>query len=210
MLTDRDTEIMRFIHRFGYLSARHVTAAFKMHTKAAYRRLSVMTKSGYLRHVRPLAEEAGVYLLTEHGIEVCDAGRGRARLRLHTFKHDLLVADVALALAGGGEWITERELRAGSGGIGRPGPRAHVPDGVLVRSGGVRIAVEVETSTKPLSRLEKILRGYVRRPEFAEVWYICKTKRQAERIYEVARRIAPGLVVTKLIEEVLENARIAR
>lgn len=207
MLTERDIEIMRYIHKFGYLAARHVTAAFKMHPKAAYRRLSIMTKSGYLRRVRPLAEEAGVYLLTEHGIEACDAGRGRARIRLHTFKHDLLVADIALALAatGGDRWITERELRAGAGGIGRPGPRAHVPDGVLARS-GKRIAVEVELTAKPKARLEKLLRGYVRRTEYQQIWYFCKTKRQAEHIQDVARRIAPSLVVTKLIEEVLKNA----
>ncbi|WP_334110823.1 hypothetical protein, partial [Thermodesulfitimonas autotrophica] len=174
----------------------------------AYRRLSVMTKSGYLRHVRPLAEEPGVYLLTQRGIEAADLGRGRARLRLHTFRHDLLVADMAIVLgqATDGEWITERELRAGVGGIGRPGPRAHVPDGVLIHPGGARIAVEVEISSKPKARLEKLLRGYVRRPEFNQVLYICKTKRQTERIQELARKIAPGLVVVKTIEEVLKNA----
>lgn len=207
MLTDRDTEIMRFIHRFGYLSTRHIVVAFKMHPKAVYRRLAQMTKAGYLRRVRPLAEESGVYLLTERGIEACGTERGRVRIRLHTLKHDLLVVDIALALAArGSRWITERELRAGVGGIGRPGPRAHVPDGVLIHPGGAWIAVEVEISSKPKARLERLLRGYVRRPEFNQVLYICKTKRQTERIQELARRIAPGLVVVKTIEEVLKNA----
>lgn len=206
MLTERDKEIMRYIHRFGYLSARHITTAFKMHPKAAYRRLGRMVREGYLRHVRPLRHESGVYVLTTAGIEACESERGRARIRLHTFNHDLLVADIALALAAGGEWITERELRAGVGGIGRPGPRAHVPDGVLVRPGGARIAVEVELTAKPKARLQKIMRDYVRRTEYQQIWYFCKTKRQAERIQDVAKRIAPGLVVVKLIEEVLNDA----
>ncbi|MEW6727710.1 MAG: replication-relaxation family protein [Bacillota bacterium] len=209
MLTERDAAILRFINRFGYLAARHVTAAFGMHHKATYRRLGRMVKEGYLRHIRPLKDEPGVYLLTERGIDACESERARARLRLHTFRHDLLVADVAIVLARatGGEWITERDLRADAGGIGRPGPRAYVPDGALVRPGGARIAVEVEITSKPRARLEKILRGYVRRPEFAEVWYYTATSRLAEKIEAAARRLRLDFVQAKTIKEVLPDER---
>jgi hypothetical protein len=111
-------------------------------------------------------------------------------VRLQTLEHNLAVADVAIALIAqypGAEWITERELRREAGQRFGFGQSVHFPDGILILPNGKRFAVEVEMTAKEKRRVEKILRVYLRRSDYSEVWYFCRTKRQVERVREIAK-----------------------
>jgi hypothetical protein len=206
LLTERDKEILRFISRFGYLCARHVIVAFPLSERVAYRRLQCLVQDGYLQRKRVLADLPRVYFLTQRGVDASGTDFGRVRnIRLQTLEHDLTVADVAVALMRlypGSSWVTERELRRKAGqGFGSIGAREHVPDGVLLLPDGKKIAVEVETSRKPHRRTERILRYYLRRPDYIAVWYFCRTPQQLKSVKEAAQKL--DFVKTHLLQEVL-------
>lgn len=189
MITERDREILRLINRFGYLTAAQVMKLMKMSKRMAYRRLQRMVKGKHLNHQRILLGRAGIYRCSLRGLEEIEAELGRFPVRLQTLEHNLAVADIAAALLEkhpGSSWTTERELRREAGqkfGIGWQG---HVPDGVLVLGGG-KIAVEYENTTKSKATLNKVLRDYLRKSQYREVWFVCRTKRQAERLKEATK-----------------------
>jgi len=190
VLTERDKKIIVLINRFGYLTATQVARAMRMSQRVAYRRLQKLTERRYLTHRRILAGQPGIYTVTATGREEINAELGRFTVRLQTLPHNLVVADVALVLLErypGLVWVTERELRREAGQRFGFGQNIHVPDGVLILPNGKRIAVEVEVTAKEKRRVEKIMRGYLRNADYAEVWYFCRTPRQVERVKEVAK-----------------------
>lgn len=191
MLTDRDLEIVRLVNRFGYLTAEQVARAFAMHPRVAYRRLRRLVEARCLVRRSLFPGQAGVYLATRRGTELAGSLLGPARLRLQTIEHDLKVVDVALALLArhkGTWWITERELRREAGQRFGIGNGEKPPDGVLVLADGSRVAVEVENCRKSRRRLEERMRGYARKTEYKQVWFIICGRRQAEPVREIARR----------------------
>lgn len=190
MLTERDKKIIILINRFGYLTAAQVARAMGMSLRVAYRRLQRMVKERYLIHKRILAGAPGIYYVGSRGLAEVDTELGRFTVRLQTLPHNLAVADVAITLIAqypGAEWTTERELRREAGQRFGLGQNVHFPDGILILPNGKRVAVEVEISTKEKRRVEKILRVYLRRSDYSEVWYFCRTKRQTERVKDVSR-----------------------
>lgn len=190
MLTERDKEIIRLINRFGYLTATQVARLMGMSQRVTYRRLRKLAEERYLIHNRVLAGRAGIYRATTRGLMATDIELSRAVVRLLTLEHNLAVADAAAALLErhpGAAWLTERELRRRAGQKFGVGWQGHIPDGVLVL-GNRRFAVEVEMTAKEKRRVEKILRVYLRRSDYSEVWYFCRTKRQTERLKEVVKR----------------------
>lgn len=192
MLTERDRHILAEVARFGFLQAdqirRVVSRERNVSKRMVYHILNRLEEQGYLKRRRVLVGLPGLYLPTERGLEAADSDFARTRVRLQTVEHDLTVIDVALALTArtGGAWVTERELRREAGQRFGVGHQGHVPDGVLVLPDGRRVAVEVETSAKTLRRLQVLLRNYLR-TRYAEVWFICRTARQAHKVRQAAR-----------------------
>jgi DNA-binding Lrp family transcriptional regulator len=191
MITERDKEIIRLINRFGYLTAAQVAKLMKMSRRVTYRRLQKLVEDRYLIHTRVLSGKAGIYRATTRGLGEADAELGRAVVRLLTLEHNLAVADVAAVLMEkhhGAAWTTERELRREAGQKFGVGWQGHVPDGVLTLSGGEKIAVEYENTTKTKTALNRVLRAYLRQSQYQEVWFVCRTRRQAERLKEATKR----------------------
>jgi len=188
LLTERDKEIIRLINRFGCLTAAQVAAAFGMSERVAYRRLQKMVEARYLKYRRPLSG-AGIYIAGVRGLEAVDAELGRFQVHLATLEHNLAVADVAILLLRrypGARWVTERELRREAGQRFGVGWQGHVPDGLLVLPGGREVAVEYENTTKSRAAFGKVMRHYLR-TDYAQVWFVCRTRRQADRLKELAR-----------------------
>jgi hypothetical protein len=67
-------------------------------------------------------------------------------------------------------WQSEREIRAGYPKLKAGQTHPHTPDAILTNSEGQRVALEVELSIKNYSRLDKILKEYLKR-DFDKVWY---------------------------------------
>lgn len=204
MLTQRDARILVFINRFGFLCARHVIKYFTLNERVAYRRIAAMEREGYLHRRRVIPGRPKVLLLTQKAVETVPTNHARARIRLQTVEHDLLVADVLLALdlRYGSRFKTEREIRSETG----ISAKAQIPD-ALIYSGERLIALEVENSYKPAARHQKIIRRYIRRREIGEVLYVCYNQQQAKRILEIARKMkADSLVNATTIDEVMNNA----
>jgi hypothetical protein len=213
MLTERDKEIIKLINRFGYLTAAQVSKLMKMSKRMTYLRLQKMVQQKYLNYRRVLHGQAGIYRCSERGLEEIEAELGRFPIRLQTLPHNLAVADVAAALLerySDALWITERELRREAGQRFGVGLNIHVPDGVLVLSSGEKIAIEMELTTKTKATLGKVLRDYLRKSEYYEVWFICRTARQAERYKKLTRSY--DFVKVFCLEDVLaaEGSRTAQ
>jgi hypothetical protein len=198
---------VRQLARFGYLRAEQVMRMFGMSRIVAYRRLKALARLGFVRRVEVPGVNWGVYMVTERGLAEADAAFARARIRPATLMHHLTVAEVAIALtaATGGVWVTERELRREAGQRFGVGYLGHVPDGVLVLPDGRKVAVELENTSKTPRRLQKILRDYLRRTDYAEVWFVCRTTRQADKVRQAARGM-DFVRVMRLEEDVLRPA----
>lgn len=178
------------INRFGYLTAAQVSKLMKMSKRMTYLRLQKMVQEKCLNYRRVLYGQAGIYRCSGRGLEEIDAELGRFPIRLQTLPHNLVVADIAAALLErypGAKWTTERELRREAGQRFGVGANVHVPDGVLVLTDGTKIAIEVELTTKTKATLNKVLRDYLRKSEYCEVWFICRTAKQAERYKKLTR-----------------------
>lgn len=155
-----------------------------MSKRMTYLRLQKMVQEKYLNYRRVLFGQAGIYRCSLRGLEEIEAELGRFPVRLQTLPHNLAVADIAAALLEkypGSSWVTERELRREAGQRFGVGLNIHVPDGVLVLAEGKKIAIECENTAKAKATLGKILRDYLRRSEYKEVWFVCRTRQQAER-----------------------------
>jgi hypothetical protein len=190
VITERDKQILRLINRFGYLTAAQVMRLMGMSKRMTYLRLQKMVQEKYLNYRRVLFGQAGIYRCSLRGLEEIEAELGRFPIRLQTLPHNLAVADIAAALLerySGAAWTTERELRREAGQKFGVGLNIHVPDGILVLNSGEKIAVEVELTAKTKATLGKVLRDYLRKSEYYEVWFICRTARQAERYKKLTR-----------------------
>ena len=190
MITERDKEILRLINRFGYLTAAQVSKLMRMSKRMTYLRLQKMVQEKCLNYRRVLFGQAGIYRCSLRGLEEIEAELGRFPIRLQTLPHNLAVADIAAALLErhpGSKWTTERELRREAGQKFGVGLNIHIPDGVLILNNNKEIAVEVELTAKTKATLSKVLREYLRKSEYCEVWFICRTKQQAERYKKLTR-----------------------
>lgn len=181
-LTERDLDALGFVTRHGFATAEQVglrsfsgwrdgRRELEVSMTMVYRRLKKLVDAELLRHEYVLHGKPGVYLATRECADLVDAGVPPAKIDLKSFGHDLAVVDLALALEGQADWITEREIRSGavsaargSGGrISRSGRLGRVPDGLLVGLWGERWAVELEISGKDNARYLDVFRGYVGR-----------------------------------------------
>jgi hypothetical protein len=212
MLTERDVTIAEWIGRQGAVRAEHVMTRFSIGRTATYRRLHELVDSGLVRRHRLLYNDGGLLTATAKGLRCAGLDRlTPARISLALVPHMIasaaLAAEVEPRLAEQ-TLLSDREHRAAENAAGQPIASAiigrqsdgreglHRPDFALIAQDGPRVtAVEVELTLKNRSRLERILRGYLRNHNVSVVRY-----HAAEPIADAVRRAARAVGADGIIE----------
>ncbi len=188
MVTERDIQILEWIGRQGAARAEHVMARFHMGRTAAYRRLAELVDYGLLRRERVLYNDGALLVATAEGLRAAGLHQLRpTRIALAQIPHMLSSATLAAQLEPRLEdqkLLTDREHRAAENTTGQPlgsailGPadnghrRLHRPDFILTHHGSKdMVAIELELTLKTRTRLERILRGYLRNPNVTAIRY---------------------------------------
>jgi hypothetical protein len=188
MLTERDMTITEWIGRQGAVRAEHVMTRFSIGRTVTYRLLHELAEFGLVRRHRLLYNDGGLLTATAEGLRCAGLDRlTPARLSLALVPHMIASAALAAELEPQLAYetlLSDREHRAAENAAGQPIASAitgshenghnglHRPDFALVRRDGDEvIAVEVELTLKNRTRLERILRGYLRNQNVAVVRY---------------------------------------
>lgn len=212
MLTARDREIARWIGRHGVVRPEHVMMRLSIGRTAAYRRIHELIGCGLVRRYRVLYNDGGLLTATVDGLRWAGLHRlSPPRISLGLVHH--MIASAALAAdleprLGDETLLSDREHRAAENATGQPiasailgsardgHTRLHRPDFALLSAGGGRvIAMEVELTLKTRTRLERILRGYVRNRNVSGVRYYASPE-----IGDAVRRAARAVGADPLLE----------
>ena len=212
MLTERDMTIARWIGRQGAVRAEHVMTRFSIGRTATYRRLHELIDFGLVRRHRLLYNDGGLLTATAEGLRCAGLDRlTPARISLALVPH--MIASAALAAEieprlDGQTLLSDREHRAAENAAGEPIASAivgrqsdgraglHRPDFALIAQGGQHvIAVEVELTLKNRTRIERILRGYLRNQNVSVVRY-----HAVEPIGDAVRRAARAVGAEAIVE----------
>lgn len=211
MLTQRDIAIAEWVGRQGAVRAEHVMTRFSVGRTAAYRRLHELVEFGLLRRHRLLYRDGGLLTATAEGLRCAGLDRlTPARISVAMVPHMIASAAFAAELEPrlvDEQLLSDREHRAAEIAAGAPigsaivgGPRGghgglHRPDFALIKDhGGDVVAVEIELTLKNRTRLERILRGYLRNQNVSVVRYHAR-REIAEAVERVARAVgADGIL----------------
>ncbi len=212
MLTERDMAIAAWIGRQGAVRAEHVMTRFSIGRTATYRRLHELVEFGLVRRHRLLYNDGGLLTATAEGLRCAGLDRlALARISLALVPH--MIASAALAAEieprlDGQTLLSDREHRAAEK-CGRRADRvgdrrtaerrtrgAPRPDFALIAQGGQQVtAVEVELTLNNRTRLERILRGYLRNQNVSVVRY-----HAVEPIGDAVRRAARAVGAEAIVE----------
>ena len=198
-LTDRDRELLQFAAWHRIVLASHLQVLLEATASAVTTRLRALRRAGYLNSQAPFDRQSRCYWITRRGLDAIESSLPASRLELRSYRHDLGLAWLWLAGHSGAfgparEIVSEREMRSSDafaahaaredgecvepfgvrlGGVGPGGrERLHYPDLLLVGSGGRRVAVELELTSKGRARRERILSGYAADGRIEEVLYL--------------------------------------
>jgi hypothetical protein len=212
MLTERDMTIAEWIGRQGAVRAEHVMTRFAIGRTATYRRLHELVEFGLVRRHRLLYNDGGLLTATAEGLRCAGLDRlAPARISLALVPHMIASAALAAELEprlDDQTLLSDREHRAAENAAGEPiasaivgrqsdgGEGLHRPDFALIAQGGQHItAVEVELTLKTRTRLERILRGYLRNQNVSVVRY-----HAAEPVADAVRRAARAVGADAILE----------
>jgi hypothetical protein len=212
MLTERDMTIAEWIGRQGAVRAEHVMTRFSIGRTATYRRLHELVEFGLVRRHRVLYNDGGLLTATAEGLRCAGLDRlGPARISLVLVPH--MIASGALAAEleprlDGQTLLSDREHRVAENAAGEPIASAivgrqtdgreglHRPDFALIAEDGQHVtAIEVELTLKNRTRLERILRGYLRNQKVSAVRY-----HAAEPVADAVRRAARAVGADPILE----------
>jgi len=189
-----------------------VMTRFSIGRTAAYRRLHELVDFGLLRRHRLLYHDGGLLTATAEGLRCAGLDRlTPARISLALVPHMIASAAFAAQVEPrlvDEQLLSDREHRAAEIAAGEPiasaiigVPRGgheglHRPDFALIKGdgGGAVVAVEIELTLKNCTRLERILRGYLRIQNVSVVRYHAR-REIAEAVERVARAVgADGIL----------------
>lgn len=204
--------IAEWIGRQGAVRAEHVMTRFSMGRTATYRRLHELVEFGLVRRHRVLYNDGGLLTATAEGLRCACLDRlTPVRVGLALVPHMIASAALAAELEpklGEETLLTDREHRAAENAAGEPiasailgthrngHGRLHRPDFALVGRDSARVvAVEVELTLKNRTRLERILRGYLRNQNVSMVRY-----HAAQPIAEAVTRAARAAGADSMVE----------
>jgi hypothetical protein len=190
-LTQRDLQLIQWVNSIGFVTIHHIAQYLKIAKPTAYARIHKLTSHGYLIHEHIFHGAAGIYRVTQTGVQVSGSELPPLRkVSLATYRHDLQVIDLSFKLLQryGGEFIPERQLRHDKGIYGF-GSATHMPDGAL-QLGDKQIAIECELTKKSKRRIEKIIGHYMKTFDYSEVWYFCGSEEAKRQIGAIANSVA--------------------
>lgn len=148
-------------------------------TTAAYVRIKKLVDAGYLERERVLHGQARLHKVTKMGVLAsADALAPLKYINLGTFRHDLMLLELALSLEQetGGTFVPDRRIRHNEGLSGAGQSDQHIADGYLFIGDEKPIAVELELSVKSRARLVDIVNAYGGNLGVKEVWYFTDNK----------------------------------
>ena len=159
ILTDRDIEILKLVHRFKFCLGRHikVLAGFSG-ARASDRRLKTLIDVGYLVRNKYLYGTPYLYTITHKGRILINANKREDKIRLERINHDVYVLDTVIYFIEKynlslNDIESEKELHIKDGF----GTRKHHPD-FIANISNKNYAVEIELNPKAKPRIEQNIR----------------------------------------------------
>jgi hypothetical protein len=154
--------------------------------RTAARRVQLLCEAGFLRRIDVPIVRWDIFTCTKKAcILTGDPLPAKTGINIGTLTHDLRVVDLERALVKSiGEVFEPARrvaLRKAELGID------HLPDGILHRSDGTTVFIEVELSIKAEERLQKIIAGYAANLSIEEVWYIVENDEIARAVRKHTR-----------------------
>ncbi len=181
-LTPRDEQILRWLGRHGTVTAEQVARRFFTSLWSAYRRLRKLERLDLIRRDPTHWKEPFVLRLTPLGARVAAVGLAPAELVLAEVHHALALVDLTetlLAEHPGAELTTEREIRAARYRARRAGeevPAGRIPDALLRLGTGLRVAIELDLTTKATRDATQVVQAYQRSCILGDLsalwWYV--------------------------------------
>lgn len=175
--TEREIEIMTFIHEFGFCEMSHIIERFKLGRSTAYDVIKILRRLEMVKSLEVLVKYPRIYFLTTKAVQTINSNLPPIkRIARNTYLHHLEVLNVYLKIKKNypdGKWLTERVLRGMQDTDERE--KVHLPDGMLILD-KKKIAIEVELSLKEKDRLLNIFSDYHIDKDIDEVWYFCEKK----------------------------------
>lgn len=187
---ERDAKVLQWINGFGFATADQIQKFMKVGSSVAYERMKKLVEGGYLARERILHGQARIHKVTKKGILAsADALAPIQYIKLGTFRHDLMLVDLALSLESetGGTLTPDRRIRHNEGLSGAGQSGQHVADGYLFLGDEKPIAVELELSVKSRVRIVEIINAYGGNLSVKEVWYFTDNKAVVNALQKAAK-----------------------
>ena len=180
-LTERDKEILTWIARHGFVTAKQIETFFGISRQISYRILRKLKDYEYVKN-ELVMRTLGLFYATEEGIEAVELDVKYTKVgnfNLSEIRHELMLIDLEITLMMQdkkegieSKWITLREIkhqkyknaeRIESKNVKKgtlvKGVKDMVPDSYWIR-GGHTAAIELELTRKDKARIEKKLKIY--------------------------------------------------
>lgn len=156
----RDLDILNFISHFGYVLERHIAILCNLSLVQTRRVISSLVKDDYVVSTKVLAGSDNYVFLTASSSKMLEVKLVN-RVNLNTLFHDALLVDLYFFLINDDqidiELIrTDKQLRK-EFGIFNINSQQRVPD-LLIDD---KIAIELELSEKPKTKLQQIINTYI-------------------------------------------------
>jgi len=207
-LTKRDGDIFRFLleQKFATLEAiyfrffdrrKQATDPLPKQFFVTRQRLGLLHKAGLLTTERVYSESKSLYLLTTKGYHLLRQTSQEPPYAIpaktvdfRSYVHDLRVTYCRVALERGRrafQWVPERQIRMKGYHVkGENLTRNVIPDGMFISSKGQRIAFELESSDRKMSRFEAKAHEYRRLGQIDHVlWIACESQIQKKLSHAV-------------------------
>lgn len=223
-----DRELLTFIGEHRFVLCAQAGALLGCFEDEARARLRELVDDGYLIEEPVLGRDPIAYRCTRLGLDAVGSGLRQLPVSLKNYWHDVGAAWLWLAARNGAfgpmrEVLAERVMRSGDakgrddlfgvrlGGPGRDGrERLHYPDLLLVAPDGARIAIELEITSKPPGKRERILAGYAADARIAKVLFVVYEPRVANALSaSVSRLHISSLVAIRRVRAPERPARAA-
>ncbi|WP_028401064.1 replication-relaxation family protein [Ectobacillus panaciterrae] len=174
-LTERDQEILTWIARHSFVTAKQIETAFGVSRQISYRILRKLKEYEYVKN-ELVMRTLGLFYATEDGIEV--AGIDMTPLQrvnnLAEIRHELMINDLEVTLmleakrqGQDFKWVTSREIKRrkyknaerieGSNLV--KGQKDDLPDAYWLQNGNTA-AIEVELTRKDKKRIQEKFKTY--------------------------------------------------